>query len=85
MQLVKCCGEQWPQNKNVSLTVTPARDGQGFVTLHDYLSAVHPWLMSLQGEMTTVLGTMYDTHLEPGRQLSINSNALDILMIENGT
>ena len=82
MQLVKCCGELRPRNKRVSLTVTPARDGQGFVTLHDYLSAVHPWLMSLRGEMIAVLGAVYDTPLEPGTQLSINSNALDALTIE---
>lgn len=37
--------------------------------------------MSLRGEMIAVLGAMYDTPLEPGTQLSINSNALDALTI----
>jgi hypothetical protein len=82
MQLVKCCGELRPRDKKASLTVTPASDGQGFVTLHDYLSAVHPWLMSLRTELIAGLGTMYDTPLEPDVQLSVNSNALDSLTIE---
>lgn len=82
MQLVKCCGEPRPRNKKASLTVTPARDGQGFVTLHDYLSAVHPWLMGLRSELRAAMGVMYDRPLEPNEQLSVNSTALDTLTIE---
>jgi hypothetical protein len=82
MQLVKCCGELRPRNKKASLTVTPARDGQRFVTLHDYLSAVHPWLMSLRRELIAALSVMYDTSLEPDAQLSVNSTALDTLTIK---
>jgi hypothetical protein len=82
MQLVKCCGELRPRNKKASLTVTLARDGQGFVTLHDYLSAVHPWLMSLRGELIAALGVIYDTPQESDAQLSVNCVALDYLMIE---
>lgn len=40
--LAKCCGEIPPRDKNVSLTVLPSGDDQGFVTFHDYLTAVHP-------------------------------------------
>ena len=82
MQLVKCCGELRPRNKKASLIVTPARDGQGFVTLHNYLSAVHPWLMSLRKELSAALSAMHDTSLEPDTQLSVNSTALDTLTIE---
>lgn len=64
------------------MTVTSARDGQGFVTLHDYLSAVHPWLMGLRSELRAALGAMYDTPLEPNVQLSVNFTALDTLTIE---
>jgi hypothetical protein len=72
MQLLKCCGELRLRNKKASLTVTPARDGQGFITLHDYLSTVHPWLMSLRGELIAALSVMYDTPQESDAQLSVN-------------
>jgi hypothetical protein len=82
MQLVKSCGELRPRNKKASLTVTPARGGQGFVTLHDYLFAVHPWLMSLRRELIAALSAMHDTSLAPDTQLRVNSAALDTLTIE---
>ncbi|KAH7327230.1 hypothetical protein BKA65DRAFT_510201 [Rhexocercosporidium sp. MPI-PUGE-AT-0058] len=81
MQLVKCYGESRPRVKQASFTATPARDGQGFVTIHDYLSAVHPWLVSLRGELIAALTTLYDQPLEPEVQLSVNSTALDDLAI----
>ncbi|KAG4444403.1 hypothetical protein IFR05_000168 [Cadophora sp. M221] len=82
MQLVKCCGESRPRVKQASLTVTPARDGLGYVTIHDYLSVVHPWLVSLQGELKAALTTLYDQPLEPDVQLSVNSTTLDDVTIE---
>lgn len=82
MQLVKCCGELRLRNKKASLTLTPARDGQRFVTLHDYLSAIHQWLMSLRGELIAALSAMYDTPQEPDAHLSVTCAALDYLMIE---
>lgn len=82
MQLVKCCGQLRPRHLNASLTLEPAVDGEGFVTLHDYLSAVHPWLMGLRKELIAAVSLMYDTPLEPDVPLSLNSTALDALTIE---
>ena len=49
--LVTCCNEERPVAKQaVKLVVNPAA-GREFVTIHDYLSAVHPWLISLRGEI----------------------------------
>jgi hypothetical protein len=74
--LVKCCGEMPPRDKNASLTVLPAKDGQGFVTLHDYLAAVHPWLMSLRGDIIGALITTYDNPIEPDTLLKVNPGSL---------
>ncbi|KAK8128692.1 hypothetical protein PG984_009800 [Apiospora sp. TS-2023a] len=51
-ELLRCCGEDRP-TKKWKLTVTPSSNSAagGFVTVHDYVSAVHPWLMSLRAEI----------------------------------
>ncbi|KAI7775117.1 LysM domain-containing protein [Diaporthe eres] len=49
--LIRCCGEDRPLRKRgQKLVVTPAASGY-FVTVHDYVSAVHPWLMGLRSEI----------------------------------
>ncbi|KFY31394.1 hypothetical protein V493_01145 [Pseudogymnoascus sp. VKM F-4281 (FW-2241)] len=52
--LVRCCGEDRPLNSEnaATLVVEPSADN-GFVTVHDYVSAVHPWLMSLREDILT--------------------------------
>ncbi|KAK8068117.1 hypothetical protein PG996_007229 [Apiospora saccharicola] len=49
-QLLRCCGKDRPMKK-WQLTVEPADAEAGFVTVHDYVSALHPWLLSLRGEI----------------------------------
>jgi hypothetical protein len=46
-------GEQ-PRDKEVRLEVKAA-PGE-FLTVHDYVSAVHPWLMGLRGDILAALG-----------------------------
>ncbi|KAI1850159.1 hypothetical protein JX266_004538 [Neoarthrinium moseri] len=49
--LLRCCGEDRPMRKReLKLTVTPSA-GNDFVTVHDYVSVVHPWLMSLRDDI----------------------------------
>ncbi|KAH9216994.1 hypothetical protein DL95DRAFT_407211 [Leptodontidium sp. 2 PMI_412] len=48
--LVSCCGEERPINKNVKLEVKPA-EGCQFVTILDFVSAVHSWLLSLREDI----------------------------------
>ncbi|KAI3390588.1 hypothetical protein diail_9115, partial [Diaporthe ilicicola] len=49
--LIRCCGEDRPLRKRGrKLVVTPAAGGH-FVTVHDYVSAVRPWLMGLRPEI----------------------------------
>ncbi|RDW73470.1 hypothetical protein BP6252_07377 [Coleophoma cylindrospora] len=82
--LFKCCGEMPPRDKNASLAVLPAKDGQGFVTLHDYLAAVHPWLMSLRGDIIGALTTAYDNPIEPDTLLKVRPfSAIHSLSVEH--
>ncbi|KAE9372959.1 hypothetical protein N431DRAFT_467181 [Stipitochalara longipes BDJ] len=48
--LVRCCGEDRPRNETAKIVVTPSQ-GNHFVTVQDYVSAVHPWLMSLREDI----------------------------------
>jgi hypothetical protein len=52
--LLFCCGEERPRMKNYRILVTPANLSEGFVTVHDYLSTVHPWIMSLRDELVKI-------------------------------
>ncbi|KAK8065472.1 hypothetical protein PG997_012219 [Apiospora hydei] len=45
--LLRCCGEDRPTQRP-SLTVVPSDPDAGFVTVRDYVSAVHPWLVGLR-------------------------------------
>ena len=82
--LTECCGQMAPRNKGVSLKVLPAEDGEGFVTLHDYLSAVHPWLMSLRGDIIGALTTTFDNPIAPGALLKISPvSSIQCLAVEH--
>ncbi|KAH7348969.1 hypothetical protein BKA65DRAFT_455485 [Rhexocercosporidium sp. MPI-PUGE-AT-0058] len=45
-----CCGEDRPEDVDAKLVVHPSA-GCDFVTIGDYVSAVHPWLMSLREDI----------------------------------
>ncbi|KAK3947831.1 hypothetical protein QBC32DRAFT_270038 [Pseudoneurospora amorphoporcata] len=59
--LIKCCGEERPlRTAGRRLKVTP-RGGKGFVTIGDYVCAVHTWLMSMRDEVLEARGVrQYD-------------------------
>ncbi|KFY06764.1 hypothetical protein V492_07764 [Pseudogymnoascus sp. VKM F-4246] len=48
--LVGCCGEDRPTKNAAKLVVKPSV-GNDYVTVHDYVSAVHPWLMSMREDI----------------------------------
>lgn len=49
-KLLRCCGEDRPLGKETGFVVRGTCDG-GFVTIHDFLSVVHPYLMSRRDEI----------------------------------
>jgi hypothetical protein len=61
-----CCGAKRPRGKAVKLVVKPTMSGNEFVTVHDYLSAVPPWLMSARGDILWCMG-LGDGKLLPPR------------------
>lgn len=65
--LLRCCGGDRPRKKKVSLTVTGTGCEGGFVTVHDFVTAVHPWLMRLRGEILVAGGDLQD-HIPLGEE-----------------
>ncbi|CAK7205727.1 hypothetical protein SEUCBS139899_008506 [Sporothrix eucalyptigena] len=47
--LLRCCDTERPRNKDATIVVQAA-NGE-FVTVRDYVTTVHPWLMGLRGEI----------------------------------
>jgi len=49
LYFLRCCGEDRPwYQEDIKLTVRPSGD---LVTIHDYVSQVHPWLMGMRQEL----------------------------------
>lgn len=51
--LVECCGTQRPRSKDATLQVKAVG---AFLTVHDYVSQVHPWLMDMRERLLEALG-----------------------------
>lgn len=82
-----CCGTSPVnfQEKSVPLVVKAPGSGEmGFVTVHDYLSAVHPWLMGMRGDMLAAMGTAQgdDAPLPNETELLVSVLSLESLIID---
>jgi hypothetical protein len=84
----QCCGTARPVGmRDVSVVVTGTGGGDGggggFVTVHDYVTVVHPWLMGLRSGILGALGTLNgeDAPLPAETELMVSCNALDDLMM----
>lgn len=49
--LLKCCGTDRPRGKRGGVLVTASPSGPGFVTVHEYVTTVHPWLIRNSGDI----------------------------------
>lgn len=61
--LVRCDGEDRP-GPGPSLTVSASSSSSRlFVTVHDYIMAVHPWLLALDAEIRSAIGVSHSVPL----------------------
>lgn len=90
-----CCGMERPAGKDASIVVTGTggvTEGGGgaggaggdFVSVHDFVAAVHPWLMGLRSDILGALGTLNgdDRPLPAETELMVSCNMLDSSMME---
>lgn len=70
-EVLRCCGTDRPRDIPplvIKATVKP------FITVHDYVSAVHPWLLSLRDKILWALNDVTeDKPLPAGTKLCVNT------------
>ncbi|KAE9362847.1 hypothetical protein N431DRAFT_551065 [Stipitochalara longipes BDJ] len=60
VHLLKCCGTDRPRGKAAKLVIKPDASERTFVTIHDYVSAVHPWLMERREDILGAIGLVWN-------------------------
>ncbi|KAK3486963.1 uncharacterized protein B0T23DRAFT_407838 [Neurospora hispaniola] len=69
--LIKCCGEDRPLGKReLELVVTASQSAgsESFVTIRDFVSAVHPWVMSMRGDILRAKDLSYENAHIPAEE-----------------
>lgn len=81
--LLVCCGIKRPRKKKriSSIMVKPAT--LPYITVHDYVSTVHPWLISLRDDLLKTLEVSYDQPLSLEETTMIITCFLDTLTIDD--
>lgn len=78
-ELLRCCGTDRP--REIPPLVVMASE-KPFVTVHDYVSAVHPWLLSLRDQILWALSDIPDDKpLPAGTKLCVTRFTPDSLWI----
>ncbi|KAK4032100.1 hypothetical protein C8A01DRAFT_41457 [Parachaetomium inaequale] len=78
--LMRCCGEDRP-GPGPSLTVAASR--QEFVTIHDFVMAVHPWLLALEPDIRAAYGVFHSVPLAPEFDILVHPVGLSPLFLLN--
>ncbi|KAL2064484.1 hypothetical protein VTL71DRAFT_4978 [Oculimacula yallundae] len=82
-QLLECCGEPRPIGKAKGKLVEASSDGQGFVTVHDYVSTIHPWLMSVYEDILVAHeDAVYVEPLPSGTQFLVQFGSPQLLTLD---
>ncbi|KAI0395362.1 hypothetical protein F5Y17DRAFT_205044 [Xylariaceae sp. FL0594] len=71
--LVKCCGKPRPRGKGFKVVVQPS-PGKEFVTIHDYVSTLHPRLLESRDDIIDNLCMVYDKVRPAEVKLFVNFN-----------
>lgn len=78
LKLIQCCETERPKE---TLPLEVRASTQPYVTVHDYVTAVHPWLLSLRQDILWAMNVWEDKPLPADTKLMVNNDGLDSLMI----
>lgn len=82
VHLLKCCTTVRPRGKKTSVVVEPGTGVNECVTIRDYLSTVHPWLMSMHEDIRWAVNVHNDNKPWPEeKKLAVDYNAPESLMV----
>ncbi|KAH6869675.1 hypothetical protein B0T10DRAFT_501306 [Thelonectria olida] len=74
LKLMRCCNQDRP---GPTPTFVVRASDQPYVTIHDYVTTVHPWLMGLRTEILSALGVFDGQPLPAETKLAVAVNAAD--------
>ncbi|KAI1181460.1 hypothetical protein F5B17DRAFT_436772 [Nemania serpens] len=80
LHLLECCGMLRPRGVVSSIVVKPS-PGNEFVTIHDYLTTVHAFLLASRDDILAAMSACEPEILPAETKLMVNHNMLDCLMI----
>ncbi|KFY06594.1 hypothetical protein V492_07934 [Pseudogymnoascus sp. VKM F-4246] len=80
--LLKCCNTERPRHKDGRVLVMPSASGKGFVTMHDYVTTVHPWLMSNRRDILDAMNCFEQMPNAEHMDLMVKLIRVDNLKIE---
>ncbi|KAI0400816.1 hypothetical protein F4802DRAFT_583666 [Xylaria palmicola] len=79
VHLVECCGEPRPRGKTLEVVVQPS-PGNAFVTIHDWLSTLHPRLLEARDDIIDSMCMMYDRERPAEVKLFVRHPSTSCLM-----
>lgn len=77
--LLRCCGEERPRD---TLALLIRASEKPYLTVHDYVSAVHPWLMSLKNRILGAKNVWGDLPVSRDAKLLVANAGDDDLSIQ---
>jgi hypothetical protein len=81
--LLRCCGSDRPRGKNATVEVKAGlHSKEDFITIHDYLLTVHPWLLGLKEDILGAISVFEDDPLPPETMLMVALAIPDMLLIQ---
>ena len=77
--LLKCCGMERPRPNTAGLLVQASGD---FVTVHDYVSALHPWIMGKRDDILGAIGALNEEPLPAETPLMVFPGLHSVLVTD---
>ncbi|KAI2631342.1 hypothetical protein GGS26DRAFT_557401 [Hypomontagnella submonticulosa] len=84
-KLIQCCGEGRPYYKSSppSCLVKASGKSKPFVTIHDYVTAVHPWMAALEDDIRCAKGVHKGTPIRKSANMFMWNCLLSPLLIQD--
>lgn len=80
--LLRCCGTNRPSMHTPLVVRPPSSSGRQHITVHDYVSAVHPWLMAQWDDILSARNVWGDRPPSADTKLAVNYHGPGHLMID---
>lgn len=81
--LLRCCGEDRPKMHTPLVVMPPSSSGRQYITVHDYVSAVHPWLIAQWNDILSARNVWGDRPPSADTRLAVNYHGPEHLTIND--